>query len=176
MAKRMSNLQFRGMAFLFRLRDLMRPRENILQEVELERGFQVLDYGCGSGSYSVPAAKAVGETGRVYALDIHPLATEAVENRAGKEGLANVSTIVSDCATGLPDGGIDVVFLYDIFHMLDNREEVLREIHRVLRPEGILSFSDHHMKEEKIESGVTAGGLFALAEKGRYTYTFRPAG
>ena len=176
MAKRMSNLQFRGMAFLFRLRDLMRPRENILQEVELERGFQVLDYGCGSGSYSVPAAKAVGETGRVYALDIHPLATEAVENRAGKEGLANVSTIVSDCATGLPDGSIDVVFLYDIFHMLDNREEVLREIHRVLRPEGMLSFSDHHMKEQNIKSGVTGEGMFVMAGKGKYTYSFLPAG
>jgi len=172
---KMSNLHFKGMSVLFFFRDRLRPREAVLEEVGIERGFQVLDYGCGTGSYSILAAKTVGDTGSIYALDIHPLATEKVEKRAADLGLENIRTILSDCVTGLPDSSVDIVLLYDIFHMLDNRKEVLRELHRVLKPDGILSFSDHHMKEENIKNGVTTGGLFELAAKGRRTYSFRPA-
>ena len=173
MEKKMSNLQFRGMAVLFYVRDRLRPREDILEEAGIERGFQVLDYGCGTGSYSNLAAKAVGDSGGIYSLDIHPLAIKMAEEKAAKNGHANIRTILSDCATGLPDNSIDVVLHYDIFHMLDNREDVLRELHRVLKPDGILSFSDHHMQEKSIVSGVAGGSLFELAVKGKRTYSFR---
>jgi ubiquinone/menaquinone biosynthesis C-methylase UbiE len=176
MSEMMSNLRFKGMAGLFYLRDRIRPRDNVLAEVGIEEGYSVLDYGCGPGSYTILAAKAVGGSGKVYALDIHPLAAQMVEAKASRDHLANIEIITSDCATGLPTGSIDVVFLYDIFHMLDNRDVVLRELRRVLKPDGILSFSDHHMKEESIKKGVTAEGLFELAATGKFTYGFRPAG
>lgn len=60
---------------------------------------------------------------------------------------------------------MDVVLLYDVFHVSHDREEVLRELHRVLKPEGTLSFSDHHMKQEGIRRGVNGGDLFKLVEK-----------
>jgi ubiquinone/menaquinone biosynthesis C-methylase UbiE len=176
MNKKMSNLQFRGMSVLFYFRDRLRPRENILTEAEIERGFQVLDYGCGTGCYSVLAAQAVGDSGNICALDIHPLAIEATEKKAAENGIANIRSTLSDCATGLPDHSTDVVLLYDIFHMLGNQEEVLKELHRVLKPQGLLSFSDHHMREEKIKEDITRGGLFKLEGKGKNTYRFRPAG
>jgi ubiquinone/menaquinone biosynthesis C-methylase UbiE len=176
MDKAMSDLQFRGMSVLLYIRDRLRPRETVLEEVGIEQGFQVLDYGCGPGSYSILAAEAAGDSGRIYALDIHPLAAGKVEKKAARNGLANIRTIRSDCATGLPDNSIDVALLYDIFHMLDNREEVLRELHRVLKPDGILSLSDHHMKEKSIKNGVTGEGMFVMADKGKYTYRFLPAG
>ena len=59
-------------------------------------------------------------------------------------------SILSDCDTGLPPASIDVVLLYDILHELENRTEVLKELHRVLKPEGILSVSDHHLEEDEI--------------------------
>lgn len=171
---KMSNLQFKGMSVLFFFRDRLRPRGAVLEEAGIEPGFQVLDYGCGTGSYSILAAEATGDTGSIYALDIHPLAMEKVTKRASDKGLENIRTILSGCATGLSDGSIDVALLYDIFHMLENREEVLRELHRVLKPGGMLSFSDHHMKEESIRKGVTTGGLFELEAEGKHTYRFRP--
>jgi ubiquinone/menaquinone biosynthesis C-methylase UbiE len=176
MDKPKTNMDFRFMSFGYKFRDLRLPRMNILKEAEIKPGFSVLDYGCGPGSYVEPTAKLVGKSGRIYALDIHPLAIQKVRDIAVKRRLENLETIQSDCNTGLPDDSIDVVLLYDIFHNLSDSDGVLREIHRILKPKGILSFSDHHMKENEILSGVTSGGLFKLLKKWERTYSFTKAG
>ncbi|MDI6886277.1 MAG: methyltransferase domain-containing protein [archaeon] len=56
---------------------------------------------------------------------------------------------------------VDVVLLYDTFHTLGDPNGVLEELHRVLKPDGILSFSDHHMKENEIVSEVTSTYSFS---------------
>lgn len=159
------------MSFSFKIRDLRLPRENILKEVGIKPGFQVLDYGCGPGSYSIVAAKMVGNSGTVYALDIHPLAIEQVKRQASKERLDNIKTILSGRDTGLPDNSMDIVLLYDIVHNLGDPDSVLAELHRVLKPGGVISFSDHHMKEQDIIARMT-GGLFKLTKTGKRTYSF----
>lgn len=168
----MSNLHFRLMSLSFKLRDFFSLREDVLGEVGIRPGFHVLDYGCGSGSYVVRAAELVGESGKVYALDIHPLAVQSVQNLASKKRLGNVETICSDCESGLPDSSVDVVLLYDTLHGLSDPSGVLEELHRMLKPNGILSFSDHHMKEDEIVSNLTNSGLFRLSGKGEKTHTF----
>jgi len=166
------NLHYKFMALGYKFRDFLLPRVHVLEEAGIRRGFHALDYGCGPGGYIAPLANLVGESGRVYALDIHPLAIQMVQKIALKKLLGNVQTIHSDCATGLDDNLIDVVLLYDTYHNLSDSESVLKELHRVLKPEGILSFSDHHMKEDEILSGITETGLFRLSEKGKKTYRF----
>jgi ubiquinone/menaquinone biosynthesis C-methylase UbiE len=167
-----SNFGFRLMALGYKLRDLRLPRRNILKEVGIKPGFRVLDYGCGPGSYTFPLAELVGESGQIYALDIHPLAIRRVKDMASKKRLANVQTILSDCQTGLPDNSLDVVLLYDIFHHLGDPNKILKELHRVLKPSGVLSFSDHHMKEDEIVSGVANSGFFSLSQRNQRTYSF----
>ncbi len=167
-----ANLGFRLMALIFKFRDLLRPRIEILKEAGIKPGYHVLDYGCGPGSYISDTARLVGESGMVYALDVHPLAIQMVQNLASKKKLMNVKTIHSDCRTGLPDKSLGVVLLYDAFHDLGKPDDVLKEIHRVLRSNGILSFSDHHMKEKEIVSKLTGNGLFRLLRKGDRTYSF----
>jgi ubiquinone/menaquinone biosynthesis C-methylase UbiE len=167
-----SNLGFRFMALGYRFRDLRLPRKTILEEVGIRPGFHVLDYGCGPGGYTAPLAELVGESGKIYALDIHPLAIRKVKDIASKRQLANVETILSDCQTGLADNSMDVVLLYDIFHDLSDPNEILKELHRVLKPDGVLSFSDHHLKEDEIVSGVSNSGLFSLSKRGQRTYSF----
>jgi ubiquinone/menaquinone biosynthesis C-methylase UbiE len=158
------------MSFMFRVRDLLQPRAQVLSEVDLRPGAHVLDYGCGPGTYVPHVAKRVGEAGRVYALDLHPLAVQRVRELARKRRLGNVQAIQSDCETGLPEGSVDVVLLYDVFHMLSEPDAVLAELHRVLKAGGTLSLLEPHMREEDLVSGVTQGGLFALAAKGERTY------
>jgi len=97
-----------------------------------------------------------------------------VRKAASKRGLANIETIRSDCATGLDDGSVDVVLLYDTFHNLGDQDGVLKELHRVLRPEGTLSFSDHHMAKDEIIPRLTGSGLFKPVGTGKNTHSFAP--
>lgn len=172
MEKSRPGFHFKLMSLGFKLRDFFSPRKDILKEVGIGPGWRLLDYGCGPGSYIIPAAELVGASGMVYALDIHPLAVRKVQAIASKKGLANVEAVCSDCRTGLPDNSLDMVLLYDTFHVLEDPAGVLEELHRVLKPGGTLSFSDHHMKEDEIVSSLTTGGLFKFLEKGKKTYRF----
>ena len=167
-----SNFGFRLMTLLFKLRDLFRARDKILNEVGIKPGFTVLDFGCGPGSYIIATRKLIGESGKLYVLDMHPLAMAAVRRLIARKNLNNVEAIHSEARTGLPDNGIDVALLYDVLHGLHDPQTVLGELHRVLKPEGILSFSDHHMKGHEIATALTAGKLFRLVSKGEHTYGF----
>ncbi len=168
----MSTFGFKAMAFTFRIRDFLRPRSEIVKEAGIREGFHVLDYGCGPGSYVRAVSEIVGESGKVHALDIEPLAVESVKKISEKRGLKNVETILSDRKTGLPDESVDVVLLYDTFHDLVDSNGVLEELSRVLKPDRVLSFSDHHMKEGEIISKITNRGLFRLLRKREKTYSF----
>jgi ubiquinone/menaquinone biosynthesis C-methylase UbiE len=172
MGKPEPNFHYRLMALGYKFRDFLLPRMNVLKEAGIEPGFHVLDYGCGPGGYIGPLARLVGESGRVYALDMHPLAIQMVQGIAARKGLSNIEIIHSHRATGLEDNVIDVVLLYDTYHDLTDPDGVLAELHRVLKPGSVLSFSDHHMKKQEILSRVTKGDLFALLRQGKSTYSF----
>jgi len=111
MDKPKSNLDFKLMSLTYKVRDFFRPRMNLLKDVGIKPGFCVLDYGCGPGSYIMPLAELVGNSGEIYALDIHPLAIKKVQSIASNNGLRNVKTIQSDCKTGLLNNSMDVVLL-----------------------------------------------------------------
>jgi ubiquinone/menaquinone biosynthesis C-methylase UbiE len=176
MAKPMSILAFKLMSLMFKVRDFFRPRLDLLKEAGIESGLCILDYGCGPGSYIVPLAELVGPSGKIYALDIHPLAIKEVKKIAARKGIENIETIESDCNTGLCDNNVNVVLLYDTFHDLSHPDDVMRELHRVLKPGGTLSFSDHHMNEQDILPRVTKTGMFKLSKKGKKTYSFSKVG
>ena len=169
---RQSALSFRMMALLFRLRDLVRPRTRVLAEAGIKPGDRVLDFGCGPGGYVRPLADIVGPTGEIIALDVNRLAIAAVENIAFKHRLKNVRTVRSGLKTGLPDDSVDVALLYDTFHDLSRPDAVLAEITRVLKPGGILSFSDHHLADEQAVASVTGSGTFRLGARGEHVFTF----
>ena len=177
MAKtKQSTLDYRIMVLAFRVRDFFKPRRHVLAEAGIRPGDCVLDFGCGPGSYIVPVAGLVGPAGEIIALDIHRLAIKYVENIAFKHHLKNVRTVRSGLKTGLPDAGVDVVLLYDTYHDLSRPADVLAELARVLKPGGILSFSDHHLPDQDIVAAVTGSGLFKLEHRGKFVFTFRPAG
>ena len=168
----MEDSHFRTMCLMYKFRDLFLPRKNILRELDIKPGFQILDFGCGPGSYSIVAARLVGDSGKVYALDIHPLAIQRVERLASRKGLTNIETIQSDCATGLKDESMDAAFLYDILHHLSEPDAVLKELHRVVKPDGTLSVNDHHLEEEDIRSRISSGGLFRMSKRGKRIHNF----
>ena len=167
---------FRFMALGYRFRDARTPREDFLEEAGIKQGSTVLDFGCGPGSYVVPAARMTSDAGKVYALDMHPLALKMVTERARKADLNNVSTILSDCDTGLPAHSVDVAFLYDIYHDLNEPTAVLTELHRVLKPGGLLTSHDHHLKGDLLKEAIESSGLFKTTRKGALTHSFTRTG
>lgn len=171
----MSNLHFRLMAVALWLRDLFRPPSTEILDAGIKPGDLVLDYGCGPGAYALAAARLVGESGKVYAVDAHPLALQMVRQKANERGLQNVETSRTNGVIHLNAESVDVVLLYDVFHELHNSGFVLEQLHRVLKPQGILSFSDHHMDKEDMIQELTASGLFTLLECKRRTILFSRA-
>jgi ubiquinone/menaquinone biosynthesis C-methylase UbiE len=172
MAGKNSNIGFRALSVRLWLRERRGHPERRLQAAGLRAGHIVLDYGCGIGSFSLPAAQLVGPRGQVHALDIHPLAVQTVRRRAARRGLSNVQTVQSDCDTGLPDSSVDVVLLYDVFHAVTDQGRLLRELHRILKPDGCLSVVPDHMSEDRLLQTLAAEGLFALESRRGDAYQF----
>ena len=149
----MSNFSFKAMTFILDIRDLFRPTHRVLSEVDMIKpGAHVLDYGCGPGNYTIAAAKLVGPSGKVYAVDIHPLAISEVQNKADIKGLRNVQTILTDCNTKLPDSSVDAVLLFYVLHDFKNPDVIIKELNRVLKPMGVLLVIDHKLENEKVVS------------------------
>jgi len=168
----MSNMRFRVMAFWLRLRERFGDPSRRLVGGGLRRGQSVLDFGCGIGSFTIPAAQIVGEEGVVYALDIHPLAIEAVERRANREKIANIRTIVSDRETGLPDESVDVILLYDVLHAVQDKQVLLKELHRVLKPDGLLSVIPDHVARDDLFEIMHTENLFSLQAQREEAFNF----
>jgi ubiquinone/menaquinone biosynthesis C-methylase UbiE len=172
MAELQSNLSFRAMALILKVRDFFKPRSDVLEEAGIQPDAQILDFGCGPGAYIVPLSGMIGPYGKIYALDIHPEAIRAVKNLASRKRLNNVEPILSDCKSGLPDMSMDFVLLFDVLHILAKPEDVLAEFHRVLKPDGILMMSDHHMTDDDIIRTITAPGTFKLLRRGDLAFYF----
>jgi SAM-dependent methyltransferase len=97
----------------------------------------VIEFGCGYGTFTVPAARLVG--GRVLALDIEPDMVAETARKAAAEGLANVTAEVRDFVAdgcGRPDGSAGYAMLFNILH-IENPVGLLREAHRALAPGGL---------------------------------------
>lgn len=130
------------------------------KELNLVReGNTFLDFGCGTGSFTIPAARIVGRHGKVYALDCFDKQLSIVKEQSRKEGLDNIHTILSNGHTGLPDESVDVVWMCDVIHEIPERRNVVKELHRILKKDGILVIYDG-MKSKVLEY---TDGLFVHA-------------
>jgi len=149
----MNKFGFKAMTLILRIHDLFRPTHKVLSEVDMIKpGVHVLDYGCGPGNYTIAAAELVGPSGKVYAVDIHPLAILKVQNKDDKKGLGNVKTILTDCNTKLPHSSVDVILLFYVLHDFKYPDAIIKELNRVLKPMGVLSVIDHKFDNYKVVS------------------------
>jgi ubiquinone/menaquinone biosynthesis C-methylase UbiE len=161
----MPNIAFRAMSLYFALRHRLDDVRKPLKQAGIKAGQTVLDFGCGPGHYAIAAAKMVGAKGKVYALDIQPLAAQSVEKKAKKEGLTNIVTIVSNRDTRLPDQSVDIALAYDMISMVKDKEALAKEVHRVLKPNGIFSVLVEHIKVEDVLKILEKDGLFSLRDR-----------
>ena len=111
----------RSYGFSWRLRRRWQNPESILGRVGLKPSQVFVDIGCGDGFFTIPAARIVGENGKVYALDIENNAIRAIEDRARKEGLKNIVTTVGKAEeTVVCEGCSDMIFFANDLHDFEN--------------------------------------------------------
>ena len=163
-------LNYQAMSLILYFRDLFNPPKMILREANIKHGLTILDYGCGPGNYSIAVSELLEETGVVFALDKHPLAIKSVSKKIKKKSVTNIQTVHSKCETGLAPNSVDIILLYHVFNDLKNPDEVLEELHRIIKPSGILSFLEFDV--EGISPNITKSGLFQLQKKMNTTHIF----
>jgi ubiquinone/menaquinone biosynthesis C-methylase UbiE len=137
--------------FRFKL-SLDRNASKMLSEVGIGAGHSVLDFGCGSGTYSIPAARLVGENGRIYSLDVSRGALDKLSRKAEKEGLDNIVTVLSSGNVEIPidDETQNHVLLIDVLQEISDKEPLFKEIYRILKPDGLMTIYPMHVESNEV--------------------------
>ena len=127
----------------------------MMQRIGINKGQTVLDFGCGSGTYTIPVAQIVGKKGKVYALDKDKHGLDHLMNKAELGHLGNIQSIATsgELTIELPDKSVDVTLLFDVFHryyfpQMSDRKRLLDEIYRITRTGGFVSVWPKHMETE----------------------------
>jgi ubiquinone/menaquinone biosynthesis C-methylase UbiE len=149
--------------------------QTTLDRIGLQPGERGLDVGCGPGRLAIPAAHRVGPAGSITAVDVQPDMLARLEKRIGAGGLSNIVPMLSDITTDtqLPPAGFDRAWLVTVLGEIPNRQAALQNIHRVLKPGGILSvteiFPDPHFQPRGVvlklgaEAGFVPGDFWGSA-------------
>lgn len=120
--------------------------QNILTAIDLKQGMTVADYGCGRGDFALEAAKAVGDEGLVYAIDILDKELSVVKSRAQAENITNIKTVRAnlevDNSSQIPNESLDIIFLVNVLFQSKLHKEFIKETHRALKPQGKLVIAD----------------------------------
>ena len=150
-------------------REVYVQRTAIVEAVGLKPGTAVADIGAGTGLFTRFFADIVGPEGKVYAVDIAKPFLEHIAREARRRGHAHVQTIQgTQETTNLPPGSVDVAFLCDVYHHLEQHERILASIHRALRPGGRLVVIEFDRREgvssDFIMKHVRAGKAQFLGE------------
>jgi len=160
-----SNAVYKLNIWFYKLTDLIWKPRRRLKKIPIKEGMAVLDYGCGPGRYTLPVARLVGPKGKVFAVDIQPLAISTIKEKAARESLTNIEAIlVNSYNTGIEDSSIDLVLFLDTLHRIGDCAALFLEIRRVLKEDGILFMDPGHMKMSGAREIVENTGLFTIAE------------
>ena len=118
-------------------RDAYQKPDEVLEALALRPGEVVADIGAGSGYFTVRLARAVGQAGHVYAVDVSPDMIRHLNRRLRDAGFRNVSTVLSEPDDPLlPQASVDRVVIVDTWHHVEDQPSYLEHLKRVLRPGG----------------------------------------
>jgi len=148
-------------------RSVFDKRMEILDLMGLKPGMRVADIGAGSGFFARLMAQRVAPGGIVYAVDISKSFVDHIAQTARQMGLENVKAVLGDPKSPkLAENSVDVVFVAHTYHHFEFPYEMLAEIKKALRPDGLFLLID----AERI-AGVTSEGRMKMVRAGKGTFT-----
>lgn len=123
--------------------------EIIIDKLGLTGEMVLADLGCGTGFFSIPASRRVK---KVYALDIQQRMLDILLDKIKKGKITNIEVILTEeSSIPLPGNSVDVLILVNVFHELDDRSSILKEVKRVLTSKSRLMIID--WKKIKMDAG-----------------------
>jgi ubiquinone/menaquinone biosynthesis C-methylase UbiE len=181
-------LKFPAPAFIGRILDSdyrrwQQPPQKVIERSGIKEGMQVLEIGCGSGAFSTFVARAVGASGKVFALDTEPKMLAQVKAKLARPENQDIKNIelVNKSAYELPfpDDSLDAVYMVTVFQEIPDRNRALGGIKRVLKPGGFLGITelfpdpDYPRKSTTIRQVISQGFTFEAYGGNFWNYTVR---
>ena len=162
-------------------REVYSKRDQTVKLCQIKPGDAVADIGAGTGFMTMLFAKAVGEKGKVYAVDIAKNFLKHIDEDAEKQGYKNIETVLcTQDSAELPPASVDVVYICDVYHHFEFPQKTLNSIYRAMRPGASLYLIDferipgktsdwinNHVRagKEVFKKEVEASGLEFVEEK-----------
>ena len=114
--------------------------EEILELIELRPDYVAADLGCGSGYFTIPISQKVK---KVYGIDIQKEMLNYLEKKIQKQKISNIETLLSkEHVIPLQKESVDLLLLVNTLHEFHKKKKIIKEIQRVLRPEGRAAIID----------------------------------
>jgi ubiquinone/menaquinone biosynthesis C-methylase UbiE len=129
-------------------RDAYQKPDEVMKALALRPGEVVADIGAGSGYFALRFARAVGDTGRVYAVDISPDMVRHVNRRVRDAGIRNVVSVLAEPDDPLlPDASVDRFVIVDTWHHIEDQAKYLGLMKKMLKPGGQVVHIDFQKRE-----------------------------
>jgi len=119
--------------------------DNVVAQLGIQPGWVVADLGCGSGFYTLPAAKLTGPIGKVHAVDILDSKLAVTLSSARQQGLKNIFVYKADLDNPLiqiDEATCDLVIVASVIHQVYSKESLIKNIYRILKTGGKLLVVD----------------------------------
>ena len=120
--------------------------DKIVEELAVRSGMFVADFGCGAGYFTIPIAKIVKNSGKIYAVDVLTEALENVSSKAKLYGLLNIETVRANIETvggsKIEEASVDLVILANVLFQCNDYDSVLTEAKRILKINGNIVIID----------------------------------
>ncbi|MFO0618866.1 MAG: class I SAM-dependent methyltransferase [Polyangiaceae bacterium] len=155
-------------------RDAWQRPDDVVGWMELAPGMVAADIGAGTGYFEARLARAVGASGKVFALDVEQDMVTFMKDRFTREGTSNVEARLCPFdSTGLEPASVDRVLIVDTWHHISERDAYAKHLAEVLRPGGTVTIVDftktsdkgpppeHRVDPETAIGELTRGGFTA---------------
>jgi len=151
-------------------RETWQPPDQIMDAVGIREGMRIGEAGAGDGYFTFPLADRVGDRGVVYANEISTSDLETIRDRARREGVDNIVTVLGEIEDPLfPENDLDMVIMVYVLHHLDRPIEFLQNLERYLKPGAQVviveqkqhadrSYAGHFMSDRQILETIQESG------------------
>ena len=167
-------------------RDEYSRPEEVVRALAFREGEVVADIGSGTGYFTLRFARAVGESGRVYAVDVSPDMVRHLNRRLRDEAVRNVVSVLADPDDPLlPDDSVDRFVIVNTWHHVEARAGYLEKLKRMLRPGGQVVHIDFQKRDapvgpplsekiarEDLVKQMEAAGFHLVQEHGFLPYQY----